>query len=398
MDQASKKLAVMCTVIYFVSYLERHNYAAVIAEIIASGIASESAAAVTTVGFVVYGFGQLVSGFFGDWLPPRKLIFLGLLLTAWMNLLLPFCQTVWQMCLVWGVNGGAQALLWPPMVKLLSVLSDQDYRCACKNVTIGGAAGTIFIYCLVPLILTIGNWRMVFFICALFGMAATVFWGTEIGKALSGLPKPAEEKKTEREKKFFPASCIPMILLVLFAIICQGLLRDGITTWTPVYLNQVYRLTTAVSILITVFIPVLSVIGIQFAAKLHQKVFTDELKCAMILFFAGAASGLMLSIVPISQPLLFAVGAAVITACMHGVNLMLITIFPRRYQQFGRIAMISGLLNFSTYLGSAFSSIGFEWISQYFGWHWVVNIWMMISAAGAWLCWMAQKKKFPQGE
>lgn len=396
MNQAAKRLAGLCTVIYFVSYLTRHNYAAVLAEIIASGIASDSAAAVTTVGFITYGCGQLISGFLGDRILPQKLIFSGLLLTTMMNLILPLCQSVWQMCLVWGCNGFAQAFLWPPMVKLLSVLNEKEYHKACTQVTIGAAVGTIAIYCLVPLILIMASWQMVFFICASFGAAAVILWKARIGSVLSALPK-AEPKEKETERKgVFPAAYVSVTFIVLLAIIAQGILRDGITTWAPVYLYEVYHLSTAVSILITVSIPILSIIGIQVTAQLYNRVFQEERKCAGVLFLIGAVSALLLTALPVSHPAVFAAGAAVITACMHGVNLMLITVFPLRFKQFGRISLISGLLNFSVYVGSAISSIGFEKASRCLGWHWVVALWAVIAAVGTLLCWIAGRKKFPE--
>ena len=396
MRQEGKWLAGICTVIYFVSYLTRHNFAAVLAEIIASGTASEAAAAVTTVGFITYGCGQLISGFLGDQLPPEKLILGGLLLTTSMNFLLPFCSAGWQMCLVWGVNGAAQAMLWPPMVKLLSVLEEGEYQKACANVTIGGAVGTITIYCLVPLVLMVADWRGVFYVCTAFGVAASILWGTRIGRVLSCLPKPGEEKKTGGSRVLIPSVCIPITLIVLLAIIAQGILRDGITTWAPVYLNQVYHLDTAVSIFITVSIPVLSIAGIKLTAAFYNRALKEEQTCAGLLFLAAAVCGLVLALFPTSSPILFAAGAAVMTACMHGINLLLISVFPLRYKKFGRISLISGLFNFSVYIGSALSSIGFERISQHFGWQSVVALWMAISLLGAFLCWGAHKKGFPE--
>lgn len=55
--------------VYFVSYLTRINYAAVISAIIADEKISASYAAVAVTGaFVTYGAGQLVSGWLSCWM------------------------------------------------------------------------------------------------------------------------------------------------------------------------------------------------------------------------------------------------------------------------------------------------------------------------------------------
>lgn len=390
-----KQLALLCAVIYFVSYLTRHNYAAVLTEVIASGTASSTAAAVTTVGFITYGFGQLISGFLGDRLRPQRLILLGLLLTTLMNLSLPLCHTGWQMCLVWGVNGGAQALLWPPMVKLLSRLSKEDYQDACVNVTIGGSAGTIGIYFLAPLVLSLSDWHSVFYACASIGLLAALLWSFRINSLLDKLESTQQQTQQVQQKKKLPAACIPVTALVIFAIILQGILRDGITTWAPVYLYEVYHLTPSFSILISVTIPIMSVVGVKTAALVYNRKIPGARKCAGVFFLAGFLFALLLLLAKGASPILFSGLAALLTACMHGINMLLISVFPLHYQKFGRISFFSGLLNSATYVGSALASFGFDRVARAAGWNWVIFLWAVISAAGALLCFWAHRQGFP---
>ena len=101
----SKKLIYLCSLAYFVSYLTRINFAAVIAAIISEEKKKKAAAgAVTTVGFITYGVGQLVSGKLGDRFDPKKLMTIGFCSTAAMNLLIPLVKGAVPMCLVWCVN------------------------------------------------------------------------------------------------------------------------------------------------------------------------------------------------------------------------------------------------------------------------------------------------------
>ena len=88
------KIGWLCTITYFISYLTRLNFGAVVSNIAeTTGILQTELALAPTALFVTYGIGQLISGFLGDKVQPKYLVSLGLIVTAFMNLFVPFCQT-----------------------------------------------------------------------------------------------------------------------------------------------------------------------------------------------------------------------------------------------------------------------------------------------------------------
>ena len=146
-------------IVYFTSYFSRLGYATVIAEIVASeGIAKSDAALATTACFITYGSGQLISGWLGDRISPKKLIFAGLLTTTACNILLPLCGTTGAMTAVWGVNGFAQALLWPPMMRLMTAYFDQKTTSdCCVKASVAANTATILLYLTSPLMIRLGS-------------------------------------------------------------------------------------------------------------------------------------------------------------------------------------------------------------------------------------------------
>lgn len=70
-----------------------------------------------------------------DKFSPKRLVFSGLLVTAVMNFLILFCQNHIQMTAVWCVNGLAQAFMWPPMVRLLVGLFEENDYIGSRNGT-----------------------------------------------------------------------------------------------------------------------------------------------------------------------------------------------------------------------------------------------------------------------
>ena len=104
--QRVTRLMLLFMATYLVSYLTRVNYAAVVTEIAdAEGMLRSVASLALTGSAVTYGVGQLLSGWLGDRIQPRTLVFGGLLTTILTNLLIPLCGTAYQMAAVWCVNG-----------------------------------------------------------------------------------------------------------------------------------------------------------------------------------------------------------------------------------------------------------------------------------------------------
>ena len=117
-----RMLSILGWLVYFSSYITRLNFGAVLVEFLqAEGITKTAAAPITTALFITYGAGQLLSGYLGDRISPRLLIFGGLLVASVCNIIMPFVSpAIPIMTIVWGINGIAQAMMWPPLVKLMA--------------------------------------------------------------------------------------------------------------------------------------------------------------------------------------------------------------------------------------------------------------------------------------
>ena len=143
-----------------------------------------------TGSFVTYGIGQLISGWLGDRIKPRYLMFIGLMVSAGMNVCVPLFSRPAAMLVFWCINGFAQALMWPPMVRLLSDCLDQDtYKKSCVWVSWGSSAGTIFLYLFAPVCIVWKGWRSLFFLCAGCAVLFAFAWIKAIGSAEKRMQK-----------------------------------------------------------------------------------------------------------------------------------------------------------------------------------------------------------------
>jgi len=144
--------------------MTRINYGAVISEMENATKISRSLLSMAVTGsFITYGAGQIISGILGDVVSPKKLVSMGFAITSLMNFLIPMFEKPYLMIAVWCINGFAQSLLWPPIVKIMtSFLSEEEYNKALVKVLWGSSFGTIAVYLISPVAVALLSWKAVF--------------------------------------------------------------------------------------------------------------------------------------------------------------------------------------------------------------------------------------------
>lgn len=388
------RLTWLFAVTYMVSYMTRINFGAVISEIVTDMQWSRSLpAAALTGSFITYGAGQVISGLCGDRFSPKKLVMGGLLVTVLMNLLIPLCSRPGQMLAVWSVNGFAQAFLWPPLVRLMTALfSGQEYSRAVVRVSWGSSFGTILIYLVSPLVITSAGWRGVFVLSAVCGVVMLLAFSR------CCVDIAAEHKESPLKDANGQGMFSPMLLGILVAVMLQGMLRDGVTTWMPSYVAETYDLSNKVAILTGVVLPLFSILCFQAASALYRSRFVNPLVCAGVIFAFGAISALALLIFSGRAAAFSVLLSALLTGAMHGVNLILVSMIPPFFKKYGNVATVSGVINSCTYVGSALSTYGIAVLSENMGWSSTLLLWTLIAAVGTVVCFScvgAWNRQFP---
>lgn len=389
----ARALVWLLTAVYFASYITRINFSVMLVKICADLNAPKTALAVVLTGLTVtYGVGQVLSGIIGDKLPAPMLLTAGLSIAALCNIALPCIPSIPVMTLLWCVNGFAHSLLWPPIVRIMSThLTDREYGYGAVRVSWGSSFATVALYLFCPLLLKFLSWRVIFLLCAAVGTAICILWTLLSPKLLnaSSDPKPRLLQQTAAVQKLpLPKTVYLPLVLIMAGILLQGMLRDGVTNWMPSYLSEAFSLS-AESAIITAVIPALfSIASFSFFNQLHQRLLPNEVFCASAIFFAALPVTLLLFLgdrwkLP---SLLSALLLALLIAFMHGINLMLITVVPKRLASSGKVAFYSGLLNAFTYVGASISGYGFAYLAEQLGWGTTILVWAMIALAGALLC------------
>ncbi len=380
-------IVILCALVYFVSYLGRLSFSSVTVEMILSEGYSKALIAIPLTGLsITYGLGQLISGYLGDRISPEKMIFSGLLLTAAMNFTIPFISSsIIAMTVIWCINGFAQAMMWPPIVKILTTrLSPEAYH---KNVVYigwGSSLGTVVIYLFAPVAISLANWKAVFFFACALALTLAIVWIKTVYKAeaLEKREASSAAQATAVKKESFHSFALILLILIFTAIALQGILRDGIANWMPTYITEVFKVDSTVSILTGIALPIFSMFIMWFSAFIYRRCIRNESSCAALFFGLCALSLGVLSFASSASAVLSVICLMVANAATHGVNMMYTTLVVPNFARYGKTSFVTGLINSASYLGSAISTYGVALVSEYFGWGGTMVSLLIVSVLG----------------
>lgn len=376
----------ICWVGYFSTYVCRLNFSAVIPELQAGNVFSETRiAAVSSVFFIFYGIGQFISGLVGEHLDTRKMVFYGLFVSAVCNIGIFFVHTYAVLLILWALNGAAQSMVWSPILKIASLNFDDASRTKFGiDMSTTVPVGTLLSYLISLVTLAFLPWHYVFLTCGLFELAVAVLWGiTTKGRFQTKSPKTVSENAVPP----MPARQITKIalqsgvLLLMIPIVIQGTLKDSVTQWVPSFFAGTFGSGTSFSLLLTMLLPIVNVTGAYLAKALNRKL-KNEITTSMVFFGISMLFLALLRLCGTRSIVLSLISMAAVTNCMFAVNVMLITLVPLRFAKTGRVSTIGGLLNAVAYIGcGALNLLAGKLLELGGGWNALFVLWIALALA-----------------
>lgn len=394
-------LIFLSCLVYFVSYITRKNYSVALVSIVEStGFSKADMGIVESMLLLTYGTGQIFSGILGDKYKPQNVILGGLIISTLCNLIFPVFNSIAAFAVIWGINGIAQAMFWPPLVKIMAeYLTEKKYKYACAQISSASQIATVLLYLLVPLVLNVLNWQWVFYLAAIVGLVMIIIWRllyNTFADKCEKINTPQSQAETDSDRpstkiKIAPIAITSGIVTILLSIALQGFLRDGITTWMP-DLVTTFGFSTNTSIMMTVMMPIFSIAVTYLITYIYTKFFKSELTAASVFFSFAALFIFLMYVINVFAPanalwaIISIVLAALSVGLMHGINLMLISYVPARFAKYGAVSSLSGITNAFTYVGSSVSTYIIPLLTMSFGWSITLLLWLAISILGFVFC------------
>jgi sugar phosphate permease len=164
---------------------------------------------------------------------------------------------------------------------------------------------------------------------------------------------------------------------------CAVFIRDGVVTWLPSILKQDFGVKESLSILLTMILPEISLLG-AFLVQWLKKLWKGHLFLECLLFTVSAAS--VFSIVmlyPQKNTVLTLLFFAIMYLMVCGIVNITTSLIPFSIRKYGNVGSISALLDACCYAGAVCSTYAFGAIADHSGWMAVIQIAALVAAVSA---------------
>ncbi len=380
-DKRQWLLVALCWAIYTASYLGKYCYNANKSVIMSYfSIDKATAGLVGTCFFIAYGAGQVVNGLLCKKYNIRFVVFGSLLISACCNAAMAFCDEFAVLKYVWFINGAMLSVLWPTLVRLLSETLSDDY-CPRAVVVMGTsvAVGTFITYGISAAFNAgIGSsvsYKYAFLTAIICLPVLALVWNFAYPK-LVGKGKAEKEENTiepqtikaQIEKKKIGSSLMISLVILAFFAVVTNLVKDGLTTWIPKILEDTYEMPSYLSILLTLFLPMLALFGTAVAVRLNKNIPDTVDLCAIAFAFIGILMGAVMLFANLSAAAMI-LCLSLVSLSTSAINNAVTSMFPLYHKAEINSGMAAGVLNGFCYIGSALSDYGLGLIADLSGWN-----------------------------
>ncbi|MBQ8529018.1 MAG: MFS transporter [Clostridia bacterium] len=375
-SSCANRLIFLCWLVYATSYIGKLSYSANINRIGEAFDVSYSAAGiVTTFFFFVYGAGQIVNGFLCKRYNIKYVIGISLIVSATMNLLVGVVHSFNVIKYLWLINGAAMSFLWTSLIRLLSeTLDREDIPRATVAMGTTVAIGTFSVYGISSAVAASLSYRTVFLIAATLIFAVAIFWFISYNiftKPL--LASKAEltlkdDGNTKTAASGGVAAVLPFLAVIAILAVSDNLIKDGLTSWTPDILAEIYDTPPWLSILLTLLLPALGILGSVVAVKLVGALGDYVLSCTVLFGTSSLLIGVVLAFISTPYMAVTVASFALVSCLMAGVNNIITSMIPLGMSDKVTPGKLAGILNGFCYLGSTVSAYGLGAIADAFRW------------------------------
>lgn len=391
---------------YMVSYFGKVNYSANITQIIDFyGVTKVQAGTAPTFFFFAYGVGQVVNGLLCKKYNIKWMVFGSLTVSAIINLIIAVTTDFAIIKWLWLINGISMSVLWPTLIRMLAESLPQA-SLGKSSVIMGTtvALGTLIIYGLSSVYAAISQFKLAFYTAAFSMAAVSAVWlclynkATMAAKAVRADEVTAQSAKAKVEQTQQKSDSRKLFLATVgtlcFCAVGGNLIKDGLTTWVPSILKEEFGMPDALSILLTLFLPILAVFANAIALKIHNKI-PDYVNQTTVTFtLIAVVIGLILISLKLKFVVVMLVSLIAANFLASTINSLLTSIFPMFMRGKVNSGMIAGVINGFCYLGSTISSYGLGAIADHFGWNAV--FWTLLGFCGlvciVWLAYAVLKQ------
>jgi sugar phosphate permease len=354
---------------------------------------------------LTYGAGQFINGQLAERFSPRKLLALGLLASAALNVLFGWATALYLLTFIWACNGYVQALGWAPTMRVaanwfpalqrgraIGIIGTGYQLCGALTFVVAGWAADKF------------GWRGALYIpAALLAASAVHMWfvleekppetalpGGERQDGGAGASAALMEPRARRPDRRRDARATngslasnivftlsnPALWVVGIALCLLDACRYGFTDWGVTHLKEVQATSVSSAAFKYAVFPCGGILGAFFSGWVTDRFFYGRRVPVVCMLLA--ALGLLTTAystvigwgLPASVTILFLIGF-----CIFGPQVQLVGTLPVGLAQRGTSAAAAGFVNGMGGLGAAAGDKLTGHLAQNYGWRFAIWFW-----------------------
>lgn len=318
---------------------------------------------ITTGFFWAYAIGQIINGRLGDLMSPRRLVLIGMLSSAVLNLLFGSLSFLPALIIVWMFNGYFQAMGWGPILRTLA-----NWLAPAQRTRVSSLFGSCFVvgnaltWLLTGRLVANFGWRAAFWVPASLMIVFAFGWYLFARDTPTDKSQAPIKHNITSTTSFNWSSLIADLFVSLrrfwalvMACIFFGFTFASLIVWLPTYYVEVQKLDIDSASVLSTLVPVAGIVGTLFIGGwIGRSWLGRETVGLMIIMIALAASLTLYAFFPggliISTLFLVLIGALA-----YGSTSVLLTTIPLVVVGPTEASSTAGLLDLTFNIGAGLS-------------------------------------------
>ncbi|MCH2202078.1 MAG: MFS transporter [Fuerstiella sp.] len=348
---------------------------------------------------IAYATGQLINGQFSEQMAPRKLLAIGMLGTALLNVLFGFGTALFFLIFIWACNGYSQSLGWTPCVRILA-----NWFPVARRGKVIGFVGTGYQVTAVATFVISGQaatqlgWRGALWVPAGIMVVAAVVMllfleerpanrtGSNGGNYNDVVVsnRPVNDPKNSFRDNFLLTISNPSLWLLGISLGLLNACRYGFLDWGLTHLKEVQDTGVGKAALKYAVLPLGAIAGSYVSGWATDRYFGSRrapVTCILLIALALlslAYDPVARSSVPATMVLLVLIGF-----CIYGPQVLLVGTAPADLARRGTSAAAAGFVNCMGYLGAAGGDYFTGRTLEQYGWERATFLWASWAVAAA---------------
>ena len=269
-------------------------------------------------------------------------------------------------------NAYAQSMLWSSILRVVTRLFGKAAKRKMSVMVSSVAVGNILGIVLNTWLITKIGVSYAFFLPG----AITILLC--IAVIIATKPILFEEKIKKQHTPFLLLLKRKELLKMTIPAAFHGIMKENISLWVTVFIVDRYAVDLHTSSYYVLLIPIIGLVGRLLYPIVFRLLWENEnsVSCAGFGICIIAAVVLCCERIGI---LMSALALGLIYTAVSMINTSFLSIYPLRYAKTGNEAAVSGIMDFSTYLGAGISGAVYGVLIKYFGYVPMFASWVVVS-------------------